>query len=158
MKVWIDQDLCTGDGLCEEIAPAVFTLLDDGLAYVKEADDVKNEPGGSAGHGARSRRPRGRRGGGVRGVPGGVHLHRAGLGPPLPPRQPPGNASRPVSSHPRQRRAEHVGHVPAVPSCGPSPLDHGYSVRSGLRSAWRPRASDGFGRRSSLQAIGGGRW
>ena len=34
MKVWIDQDLCTGDGLCEEIAPSVFTLLDDGLAYV----------------------------------------------------------------------------------------------------------------------------
>ena len=32
MKVWIDQDLCTGDGLCEEIAPAVFTLLDDGSA------------------------------------------------------------------------------------------------------------------------------
>ena len=28
MKVWIDQDLCTGDGLCEEIAPDVFTLLD----------------------------------------------------------------------------------------------------------------------------------
>ena len=49
MKVWIDQDLCTGDGLCEEIAPAVFTLLDDGLAYVKEDEDVKNEPGGSAG-------------------------------------------------------------------------------------------------------------
>jgi len=49
MKVWIDQDLCTGDGLCEEIAPAVFTLLDDGLAYVKEADAIKNEPGGSAG-------------------------------------------------------------------------------------------------------------
>jgi ferredoxin len=49
MKVWIDQDLCTGDGLCEEIAPAVFTLLDDGLAYVKEDSDVKNEPGGSAG-------------------------------------------------------------------------------------------------------------
>ncbi len=43
MKVWIDQDLCTGDGLCEEIAPAVFTLLDDGLAYVKEGDDVKND-------------------------------------------------------------------------------------------------------------------
>jgi ferredoxin len=49
MKVWIDQDLCTGDGLCEEIAPAVFTLLDDGLAYVKEGDDVKSEPGGAAG-------------------------------------------------------------------------------------------------------------
>ena len=49
MKVWIDQDLCTGDGLCEEIAPAVFTLLDDGLAYVKEGDSIKNDPGGSAG-------------------------------------------------------------------------------------------------------------
>ena len=40
MKVWIDQDLCTGDGLCEEIAPDVFTLLDDGLAYVKEGGKV----------------------------------------------------------------------------------------------------------------------
>lgn len=40
MKVWIDQDLCTGDGLCEEIAPDVFVLLDDGLAYVKEGDTV----------------------------------------------------------------------------------------------------------------------
>ncbi len=38
MKVWIDQDLCTGDGLCEEIAPDVFVLLDDGLAYVREGD------------------------------------------------------------------------------------------------------------------------
>ena len=49
MKVWIDQDLCTGDGLCEEIAPAVFTLLDDGLAYVKDGDQVRSDPGGSAG-------------------------------------------------------------------------------------------------------------
>lgn len=49
MKVWIDQDLCTGDGLCEEICPEVFTLLDDGLAYVKEGSDVKSDPGGSAG-------------------------------------------------------------------------------------------------------------
>jgi ferredoxin len=40
MKVWIDQDLCTGDGLCEEIAPDVFTLLDDGLAYVVEGDKI----------------------------------------------------------------------------------------------------------------------
>tara|TARA_B100001750_G_scaffold247246_1_gene272336 strand:- start:893 stop:1171 length:279 start_codon:yes stop_codon:yes gene_type:complete len=37
MKVWIDQDLCTGDGLCCEIAPDVFDMHDDGLAYVKEA-------------------------------------------------------------------------------------------------------------------------
>jgi ferredoxin len=49
MKVWIDQDLCTGDGLCEEICPDVFTLLDDGLAYVKEGADVKSSPGGAEG-------------------------------------------------------------------------------------------------------------
>jgi ferredoxin len=49
MKVWIDQDLCTGDGLCEEIAPDVFTLLDDGLAYVKEGDKVFSNPGGAEG-------------------------------------------------------------------------------------------------------------
>jgi ferredoxin len=47
MKVWIDQDLCTGDGLCEEIAPSVFTLLDDGLAYVKQGDKVLSDPGGA---------------------------------------------------------------------------------------------------------------
>ncbi len=49
MKVWIDQDLCTGDGLCEEIAPSVFTLLDDGLAYVKEGAKVFSDPGGPEG-------------------------------------------------------------------------------------------------------------
>src|ERR1700759_1028007 len=49
MKVWIDQDLCTGDGLSEEPAPAVFTLLDDGLAYVKEGDKVFSDPGGAEG-------------------------------------------------------------------------------------------------------------
>jgi ferredoxin len=36
MKVWIDQDLCTGDGLCAEIASDIFVMHDDGLAYVKE--------------------------------------------------------------------------------------------------------------------------
>ena len=49
VTVWIDQDLCTGDGLCEEIAPDVFTLLDDGLAYVKEGDTVFSDPGGVEG-------------------------------------------------------------------------------------------------------------
>jgi len=43
MKVWIDQDLCTGDGLCEEIAPAVFFGQDDGLFYVKESKDNFDE-------------------------------------------------------------------------------------------------------------------
>ncbi len=37
-RVWIDQDLCTGDGICTEIAPSVFEMHDDGLAYVKETD------------------------------------------------------------------------------------------------------------------------
>jgi ferredoxin len=53
MRVWIDQDLCTGDGLCEEIAPAVFVLLDDGLAYVREGSkifaDSQGNPEGAAG-------------------------------------------------------------------------------------------------------------
>ena len=43
MKVWIDQDLCTGDGLCEEIAPDVFVGLDDGLFYVKESAEKFGE-------------------------------------------------------------------------------------------------------------------
>ncbi len=46
MKVWIDQDLCTGDGICVEIAPDVFALLDDGLAYVKEGSNIMSDPGG----------------------------------------------------------------------------------------------------------------
>lgn len=39
MKVWIDQDLCTGDGLCAEICPEIFFMHDDGLAYVKNVID-----------------------------------------------------------------------------------------------------------------------
>ena len=38
MNVWIDADLCTGDGICAEIAPALFDMDDDGLAYVKERE------------------------------------------------------------------------------------------------------------------------
>jgi ferredoxin len=36
LLVWIDQDLCTGDGLCTDHCPDVFVLLEDGIAYVKE--------------------------------------------------------------------------------------------------------------------------
>jgi len=36
MRVWIDQDLCTGDGICVEICPKLFEMHEDGLAYVKE--------------------------------------------------------------------------------------------------------------------------
>jgi len=45
LRVWIDQDLCTGDGLCVDHSPAVFVLLDDGIAYVKEGALVHNDPG-----------------------------------------------------------------------------------------------------------------
>ena len=48
MRVWIDQDLCTGDGLCTDHAPDVFTLLEDGIAYVKEHGRVLNDPGGAS--------------------------------------------------------------------------------------------------------------
>lgn len=32
--VWIDQDLCTGVGVCADLCPSVFALGSDGLAYV----------------------------------------------------------------------------------------------------------------------------
>jgi ferredoxin len=35
LRVWIDQGLCTGDGLCVQYAPEVFEFDIDGLAYVK---------------------------------------------------------------------------------------------------------------------------
>jgi ferredoxin len=37
-RVWVDQDLCTGDGLCAQYAPEVFEFDIDGLAYVKDPD------------------------------------------------------------------------------------------------------------------------
>lgn len=36
-EVWVDQQLCTGDGLCAQYAPEVFEFDVDGLAYVKDA-------------------------------------------------------------------------------------------------------------------------
>ena len=47
MRVWIDQDLCTGDGLCVDHCPDVFVLLEDGIAYVVDNGEVQNDPGGS---------------------------------------------------------------------------------------------------------------
>ena len=72
MKVWIEQEFCTGDGLCEDLCPDVFEMRDDGLAHVKG-----DETGcyGQTGH----KRPRGvggkraRRPGPVRRC---VHLRR----------------------------------------------------------------------------------
>jgi ferredoxin len=34
MKVWIDQDLCTGDAQCVEICPEVFVMREDGSALL----------------------------------------------------------------------------------------------------------------------------
>ena len=46
LRVWIDQDECTGDGLCVQYAPEVFEFDVDGLAYVKDgADELQTEPG-----------------------------------------------------------------------------------------------------------------
>ena len=50
MKVWIDPDLCTGDGICVEICPKVFFMHDDGLAYVKEVDDKTGLVNGTPKH------------------------------------------------------------------------------------------------------------
>jgi ferredoxin len=46
LVVRVDQDLCTGDGLCVQLAPEVFEFDVDGLAYVKAADGtLLTEPG-----------------------------------------------------------------------------------------------------------------
>jgi len=46
LRVWIDQDLCTGDGLCVQYAPEVFEFDVDGLAYVKDdAGELLAVPG-----------------------------------------------------------------------------------------------------------------
>jgi ferredoxin len=47
MRVWIDQDLCTGDGLCVDHCPDVFVQLEDGIAYVAEDGQALNDPGSS---------------------------------------------------------------------------------------------------------------
>lgn len=49
LQVWIDQDLCTGDGLCVQYAPEVFEFDVDGLAYVKGDDgELLTAAGGRA--------------------------------------------------------------------------------------------------------------
>ena len=48
MRVWIDQDLCTGDGLCVDHCPEVFVLLEDGISYVRAGGVPQNDPGGAA--------------------------------------------------------------------------------------------------------------
>ena len=46
LQVWVDQDLCTGDGLCVQYAPEVFEFDIDGLAYVKDSSgELRQAPG-----------------------------------------------------------------------------------------------------------------
>ena len=47
MRVWIDQDLCTGDGLCVDHCPEIFVLLEDGISYVHDDVTIGNDPGGA---------------------------------------------------------------------------------------------------------------
>lgn len=50
LEVWIDQQLCTGDGLCVQYAPEVFEFDVDGLAYVKDAaGELKQSDGARVG-------------------------------------------------------------------------------------------------------------
>lgn len=45
MKVWIDQDCCTGAGLCVDHCPELFIVLDDGIGYVHLGGAVIDLPG-----------------------------------------------------------------------------------------------------------------
>jgi ferredoxin len=56
LLVRVDQDLCTGDGLCVQLAPAVFEFDIDGLAYVKDGSgEMLQAPGARTGVPARLR-------------------------------------------------------------------------------------------------------
>jgi ferredoxin len=40
VKPIIDEDMCIGDGVCEDLCPDVFQIGDDGLSHV-----VNDDPG-----------------------------------------------------------------------------------------------------------------
>jgi ferredoxin len=47
MRTWVDNEGCTGCGLCAQIAPKVYVMDgDDGLAYAYDKDGVKVGPEG----------------------------------------------------------------------------------------------------------------
>ena len=43
MRVRIEQDYCTGDGLCQDLCPDMFEMQGDGLAHVRQAGEVPTE-------------------------------------------------------------------------------------------------------------------
>jgi ferredoxin len=46
MRLWMDQDLCTGDGRCTDHCPDLFVMLEDGISYVR--DESGGTPSGPA--------------------------------------------------------------------------------------------------------------
>jgi ferredoxin len=44
MRVWIDQDCCTGAGLCVDHCPDLFIVLEDGIGYVHDGSEVIADP------------------------------------------------------------------------------------------------------------------
>jgi ferredoxin len=49
LHVRVDQDKCTGDGLCVQYAPQIFEFDVDGLAYVKDGSgELLTAPGALA--------------------------------------------------------------------------------------------------------------
>lgn len=47
MKVWVDQDICTGDGLCTDHCPSMFSMHGE-LSYVNSTGAGPSLRGGSA--------------------------------------------------------------------------------------------------------------
>lgn len=45
MRVWIDQDCCTGAGLCVDHCPDLFIVLEDGIGYIHLGDEIAEDPG-----------------------------------------------------------------------------------------------------------------
>jgi ferredoxin len=45
MRLWIDQDCCTGAGLCVDRCPDLFVVLEDGIGYVRDGASVVSGPG-----------------------------------------------------------------------------------------------------------------
>ncbi len=44
MRVWIDQDLCTGDAQCADICPEVFVMYEDGGRYLAAITHPEVDP------------------------------------------------------------------------------------------------------------------
>jgi ferredoxin len=50
MQVWIDQDCCTGAGLCVDHCPDLFVVLEDGIGYVHDGGLVMADEAHTALH------------------------------------------------------------------------------------------------------------